>query len=577
MCPNIKAVGAIHSRSAGFKLSYPILFCLLVVLFAQSVSALPLQVENGTTEQYRNDATSADFSGAYANAIKVNFSQNVSGYVNFSTRYRYSTGASDCIRIMKNGVMIGVETCNSGDAVHFVNQTISGTFNTTDSIWYQGKDNTAATGSIFNTVTTFDYVDAPVIISPVNNSAQTSRNVNITWSGYSGNVQYQALDQSCSVAYIDGNSSTNYSGDKTLNVGTSCIRIRGLNAGINTTAWTQIQVDTGVYQLGGVGYNWSANASSQNYTAIDQGTNYLWPGTIYRDNFNDNVMRGTQVTPSAMDWSIDAGKLRYNGTTTYSSFIRFNSSTNISDSNILIYVKNVQNPIANAITLRYDEYSNLYQFRMQDTPNARIYAYLPTLKTITTANSSYWPDLNTATYFNAYIYGADMGVRYWNYSDNEIPSWTTNATNTSITTGQFGLSAIGVYSDVLFDNFWVRPVNSDSNPIANGDYITKIYDFGNNSSILAVKLATEQNWNNITVNISTSSDNSSWSNFHTLKANANNDTKYYVASTDRKRYAKIAFVWNNGSYISNNPLIEAKIYTHYGNVSIKKKNKVIII
>lgn len=568
-------MGAAHSRKYPPFLSYLIFVVLLSMLFAQSVSALPIRIENGTNEQFSNDTLSTSIDSTYSNRVRINFSLDVTGWINLSTYVTNFLGASDCIRYTKNGSLIGTEYCLFGGS-GYSNQSIFGNFNVTDEIWLQSKDNHAGMGTVQNTAMFYNYTTVS-IISPANNSAQTNRVVNITWLGYSGNVQYQALDQTCAVPYIDGNSSTNYSGNITLNTGTNCIRIRGLNAGINETTWTQIQVETGVYWLGGVGYNWSANASSQNYTAPDQGTNYLWPGTLYRDNFNDNVMRGTQDTPLAMNWEMSDGKLRYNGTTSYGSWMRFNNSPNVSDSNVLVYVKNVQKPVANAISLRYDNNSNLYHLRMQDTPNARIYAYLPTLKTITTANSSYWPDLNTATHLNAYIYGTNMGVRYWNYSDNEIPSWTTNATNSSITTGQFGVSSQGIGSDVLFDNFWVRPVNSDSNPITNGDYVTKIYDFGNNSSILAIKVITELNLNNISVNISTSSDNSSWGVFHTLKANANNDTKYYVASTDRKRYAKIALVWNNGSYLSNNPLIEAKIYTYYGNVSVKKKNKVIII
>jgi hypothetical protein len=298
------------------------------------------QVQSGSTIQVSNDTIYQQDAITYTNTSTLVVPANISGTYNIS--YEYRSGADLPIVEMKL-VITGLDVSGGNAAstsatwstktVPFINKYL----NTTDSIIIQAYSaNGDEQAQVRNFRLKYDYVPAPTILSPVNNSAQTSRIVNISWNG-TAPFQYQvSQQQDFSTLLYNTTISNNYSGNLTFPTGLNYIKVRGYNTTENSvTNWSNIQniiIYDSLYQIGGTGYNWSANGTLINIS-INPNNNSLWIPTIsdyisyWKANNNGNDENATSGNTATLS-----------GGATYNTSGKHDSAWNITNSTSIITV-----------------------------------------------------------------------------------------------------------------------------------------------------------------------------------------------------------------------------------------------
>lgn len=214
---------------------------------------LRFQVKNSSTIQVSNDTEYVVSAVSYANYNNITTTQNIAGIVNISFDMRTVVDTQPAYgRIYKNGVAVGTERTTTSNVYQTFSENLSITLDSTDilELW---SHNDGVSSRVRNFRLSYDYVPASIITSPVNNSAQTSRVVNITWNGTSP-FQYQVSPVSDFSTFLFNVSMVNnYSSNLTLPIGLNYIRVRGYNASENSaTNWsnsTNIKIMSNIYDI----------------------------------------------------------------------------------------------------------------------------------------------------------------------------------------------------------------------------------------------------------------------------------------------------------------------------------------
>ncbi len=251
-----------------FKLFF--IYLLLII----PVSASYLQVQNGTTIRASNVTQQMlSNSESYVLVSTIITTENISGVMNLSFRLWGSNGGCDgthwsYAKLKKNGVDIGEEQSSVYYNIwYFKSQNLSLVLNTTDTLELWGKMCGGDVDYVDNFTLAYDYVSAPTITSPTNNSVQTSRIINITWTGTSL-FQYQVSQQSnFLILLFNATIANNFSGDLTLPTGVNYIRVRGYNTTVDSaTNWSSnvIGIYSNITQFGRYGSPWAGNVTYLN-------------------------------------------------------------------------------------------------------------------------------------------------------------------------------------------------------------------------------------------------------------------------------------------------------------------------
>jgi len=242
------------------------------------------QVENSTTVQSENTTDNTKVGNTYQTIHVITVPENISGL--FSIRWIGKFQTAGYFRAYKNGVALGIENIGTSGNTTYI-EGFSGQMNITDLIEIKTRESFSGTSYIYNSNLTYDNVSAPTIISPENNSASINTTQNITWSGTSP-YQYQiSSDSDFSTLLFNATTANNYSGDLAFPTGWNYIRVRGYNEGINETNWSESQVFISDYidTIGGSGYNWTVNTSTNENTTITP-DNHVIQGWWYENGEN---------------------------------------------------------------------------------------------------------------------------------------------------------------------------------------------------------------------------------------------------------------------------------------------------
>ncbi len=306
------------ARSLTPLLSRAMFLVLVSLLFIGQAQGSYLQVQNGTSITYYN-STEANGNGIYVSFLP--FTENVNGVINYSFYIKTSAdGNGITAHIFKNGVELTTDGTSSGGYV-LISGTINTKINTTDTIGlyiHIGGSGYTAWGKDFTM--SYAYVPAPAILSPSNNSAQTSRIVNITTNA-TGGIQYQVSQQSdFSTLLYNSTTSNNFSGNLTLPTGLNYIRVRGYNVTEDSvTNWSNtiqsyISLDNG-YVIGTNNISWLSNISSNdNLTVSSDG--YLLQGIFFAGA--ENGYHPFNITESGTAATISSD-VSHSGASSYSA------------------------------------------------------------------------------------------------------------------------------------------------------------------------------------------------------------------------------------------------------------------
>lgn len=494
-----------------------VLLCILAVLFlVLPASATYLQVENGTTERFVN-TTTANSQGGYANDVQIFFPANVSGHVLFSLYEHWLSGGSDCIRYMKNGVQIGVEVCAIGFDWTYSNQTIYGMFNTSDSIWLQSTDSLSSVGQITNVGIWYNYTSVS-ITSPANNSAQTSRALNITFNyNGTGSVRGQFLTSSGSII-CDQLSTTGWN-NCTVPTGLITVRLQGNDTVNNSeTNWTTYQFT--VYDVASSNFN--INGQYEN-SSWDRGDNTVWGSTIYRNNWANSQCSDVFYITGVV--GCGSGFLWSNGTAANS--FRLINNTNYSG-DILVEIKsggetwnNTNQRVGTVLrgnttpgAVIYPLYSSFIRMRNND----RYIGRYPSSSPVWLASQTGVP-FNTSidSLYNFRINGTFFSHRMWN-AGSAIPDWfaEVNSTENIYTYGHIGFITGGVNQTIYY--IQAKPITPNGSVVINSSYIlndsTDYWQITgkNNTKPIAISVFFNSSIaSNLTLEVNTSLDNITWS------------------------------------------------------------------
>jgi len=525
-----------------------VLFLVCILLFIGQASASYLQVQNGTTVQFSNITEfTCSVNPCY---INVTLPSNISGTFQYGFQAKYVTAAPN-IQLMKDSIGLGTNFYVNNLSYVQYNETIT---NFTNSTQLNLKISGIGQSKVQNFMIMYSYVPAPTILFPSNNSAQTSRIVNITTNATIP-IQYQVSQSPIFTTLIyNTTTSNNYSGNLTLPTGLNYIRVRGYNSTEDSvTNWTQVQIIiySSVYMIGGQSYNWSANWSMSNVFA-NLGDNYVeW--ALWSNDFDNNVIPAwTQKSGVGASWNYSNGKLIQNNATATDIHIFFNN-TNFSDFDMLAsskYYGSGSYPlwgydfrtttwgVANTARYGYEAWT-----KAGGNPNTLRVDMGLSGGSIVMGVDNITTVVSNNTYYTTRILanGSTLKYKIWQGSTSSEPFyWNREVTNTSQTHGEIGLISHTTANE--WDYIWIRPVNLNGSLNTTGNLSSVTFDLGSSQRLNVIKF--NGTGSNMSLYLQTSPNGTIFSDEVLIGSDLVDDTYYSVPDDNKKQYYKIRLQYN---------------------------------